>query len=369
MNYWANLKGHTEARNPTTKVFLPCWESERVKNKCFAWIAVDIARKMGLDQVACIPTVPLTVTAPWLFPSVFVDFYLLENSNLFKDTGNLPSIVEERIQTGYQSYVAIYTDGSKDPSGRTAYAFTIPSLQVSINKRTSDYLAVYTVELIAIASALQWVEQVKLNKVILCSDSSSVLLSIQSFSSRSRQDIVNEIYETLFRLQMLNIIVSFMWVPAHRGIKGNETADSLAKEASKQENIMDILFSKTEIKTIIKSEMIRKWQNKWNNGSTGRHLYNIQKDVGRMRLTGRNTLEDSIISRLRLGHTRLNKTLQLIGKHPTGLCEYCQEEESVEHVLCHCRKYNTEREILRRTLQDPLTVEQILGQSGVWVDT
>ncbi len=64
---------------------------------------------------------------------------------------------------------------------------------------TSDHLAVYTAELIAIATALHGVEQVKLNKVILCSNSSLALLSLQSFSSQSRQDIISEIYETPFQ--------------------------------------------------------------------------------------------------------------------------------------------------------------------------
>ncbi len=59
---------------------------------------------------------PINSNPPWLFLSVSVDLYLLENSNLFKDTGNLPMLVEDRIQTLYQNYVAIYTDGSKDPT-------------------------------------------------------------------------------------------------------------------------------------------------------------------------------------------------------------------------------------------------------------
>ena len=42
-----------------------------------------------------------------------------------------------------------------------------------------------------------------------------------------------------------------------------------------------------------------------------------------------------MLTRLRLGHCALNKTLKMIGKHQTGLCEGCQEEESVEHVLRH----------------------------------
>ena len=46
-----------------------------------------------------------------------------------------------------------------------------------------------------------------------------------------------------------------------------------------------------------------------------------------------------VLTRLRLGHCALNKTLKMIGKHQTGMCEGCQEEESVEHELLHCRTY------------------------------
>lgn len=154
-----------------------------------------------------------------------------------------------------------------------------------------------------------------------------------------------------------------MWVPAHRGVKGNEIADSLAKEAIKQENVMEILLSRTEIKAMIKSKITNKWQDKWNQGTTGRHLYNIQNEVGKMRRTGRSTKEENVISRLRLGHTRLNSTLHLMGKHPTALCECGQGIETVEHVLIHCQKYATEREIFRRTSQQ-IEIKQILSQTG-----
>lgn len=363
MNYWVNLKGQSEGKNPASKVLIPCWESERAKSKCFAWISGTIAREMRLNQEVYIPTVPITVTPPWIFPQVFVDLYLLENYHLFKDIGNLAAVVEDRIHTVYQNYVAIYTDGSKDPTGRTSYAFTIPSLQISNNRRTTDHLAVYTVELVAIVSALNWIELANISKVIVCSDSSSALMSIQSFSSQSRQDIINEIYETLFRIHNWNIEIIFLWVPAHRGVKGNEIADSLAKEAIKQENVMEILLSRTEIKAMIKSKITNKWQDKWKQGTTGRHLYNIQNEVGKMRRTGRSTKEENVISRLRLGHTRLNSTLHLMGKHPTALCECGQGIETVEHVLIHCQKYATEREIFRRTSQQ-IEIKQILSQTG-----
>ncbi len=32
----------------------------------------------------------------------------------------------------------------------------------------------------------------------------------------------------------------------------------------------------------------------------------------------------------------------MIGKHQTGLCEGCREEESVEHIIITCKRYETE---------------------------
>jgi len=39
-----------------------------------------------------------------------------------------------------------------------------------------------------------------------------------------------------------------------------------------------------------------------------------------------------MITRLRIGHSKLNGTLCILGKHPTGLCDECQESVT---FLCH----------------------------------
>ena len=183
MNYWTNLQGHSEDHHPTTKVLLPCWERERAKRECFAWSSETVARDMSLNQKRYIPTVPLSVTPPWLFPSVSIDFYILEKVQVHKDFGNIAVLVEDRLQTLYQTFIPEYTDGSKDPNtGSTGFALSIPTLKVSVKRRTS----VYTVEMIAIATALQWIEELQIKKVILCTDSCSALMSLQSYTSHSR---------------------------------------------------------------------------------------------------------------------------------------------------------------------------------------
>ncbi len=42
-----------------------------------------------------------------------------------------------------------------------------------------------------------------------------------------------------------------MWIPAHRGIKGNEKVDSLAKQILKNEEVMNISLSKYKAKAVI----------------------------------------------------------------------------------------------------------------------
>ncbi len=97
---------------------------------------------------------------------------------------------------------------------------------------------------------------------------------------------------------------------------------------------MNISLSKYEAKAVIKAYTTKEWQHKWDTVNTGRHLYEIQREVGVVRITKRSIKEETILTRLRVGHTMLNKTLKIINKHPAGLCEHCVVEEPAEHVIC-----------------------------------
>ena len=62
-----------------------------------------------------------------------------------------------------------------------------------------------------------------------------------------------------------------------------------------------------EMKTTIKYKFEERWQKQWEEERTGRWLYRIERKVGMMRSTGRTRREETVISRLHFGHTRLSQ--------------------------------------------------------------
>lgn len=205
-------------------------------------------------------------------------------------------------------------------------------------------MSVFTSELLAIIIALQWIEEVQPEKAVICSDSMAALKSLQSAKSEARQDLVFEILQNLFTIRQLRIMVSFLWVPAHVGVDGNEEADMLAKKALNNEQIeIKLALSKTEFKRMIAVEIYKKWQQVWNKETKGRHLYQIQEFVGNGRKRYGYRRKDVIITRLRIGHTSLNYSLYKIGKHESGKCDNCGELETVNHIILECPAYERER--------------------------
>lgn len=175
-------------------------------------------------------------------------------------------------------------------------------------------------------------EEIPPTTVIICSDSYSALTSILSGKSESRQDILLEVLQSLYRIRQLRIIVEFLWVPAHVGVEGNEEVDKIVKQALKHTEIdIHVPLSKTEIKCLIKIAVRKIWQERWDKGNKGRR-------------------DDTVISRLRIGHSSL-KSLQMTGKHESGQCHHCGLPETVEHVLIHCRAYERERLQLKEEIK------------------
>ncbi len=92
---------------------------------------------------------------------------------------------------------------------------------MQVSKRLSDQLSVHKAEIVATIIGPQWVEEVRPDRVVACTDSVAVLESIQS-TTTVREDLLIELYCSFLRLHRGGIEVQFCWVPAHDGLKGNE---------------------------------------------------------------------------------------------------------------------------------------------------
>ncbi|MGL5578178.1 MAG: ribonuclease H family protein, partial [Fusobacteriaceae bacterium] len=349
--YWVKLKGSGEEQ-PMTKVIGDCWEySQKLKGTGFGWSINSVAEEYGLNMLEYGPNTVWGNVPPWIMPVPVVDLQLTEQKRewIENNVDNIGYLVQEYVKRKYFHYLSIFTDGSKDPgSDHVGVGVYIPEFDITTCKRINNKLSVFTAEVVAIILGLQWVEEIRPERVVICSDSIAALRSLNANETK-RDDLLKEISMILLRIHRSGIMIQFCWVPAHVGVEGNEKADSIAKNALKlkEEELMKVPFGKGEAKSIIKTAVENSWQMKWDTDSKGKHYYNILKSIKMKAFKGNYRREEVAFSRIKLGHTGLKSTLFKIGKCITDKCDICNVTENVEHVVMWCKKYNAERNILQ----------------------
>ena len=171
----------------------------------------------------------------------------------------------ERLKSNWEHYLQIYTDGAQDPKTRkSGFAFFIPDFQIVKLKRLAEGVSVYTTELTAIIWALQWVEEVRMRRAVICSDSASVLMALRDNNPGARPDLVVELLTLLYRIEQDGGKIGFLWVPAHVGVEGNEMADLTAKRALRDVEL-NVGIGVSECRSVIKKDITAQWQKQWEN--------------------------------------------------------------------------------------------------------
>ena len=127
------------------------------------------------------------------------------------------------------------------------------------------------------------------------------------------------------------------WIPSHIGVNENERADSAAKPAlDLSPEVLCIPY--TDLKPTISKFLHTKWQQRWDINIHNK-LFQIQPTLGECKPAFRKSRrEQVVISRLRIGHTRLTHSF-ILKQEPQPQCLTCQTTCTVKHILIECRAF------------------------------
>ncbi|XP_055940827.1 uncharacterized protein LOC129971257 [Argiope bruennichi] len=228
----------------------------------------------------------------------------------------------------YCSYEPIFTDGSKSPH-HVGCAFVHGHRIISY--KLHPFTSVFTSELTAIYLALKYIDEQQIHKSVIYTDSLSVLQALNS--SSLGHPLLQEVKKIYRLLYLKNIRVLLSWIPSHMGISGNEIADTVAKSASV---ILPQRISYKDMRTAIIHWCHRQWQNQWDM-ETNNKLHFIKPQLANWcsKLSRR---YDVILSRLRIGHTRLTHRFLLFAEPPL-VCFNCGDILTIRHILIEYARF------------------------------
>ncbi|XP_076042208.1 uncharacterized protein LOC143026096 [Oratosquilla oratoria] len=263
---------------------------------------------------------------PWIIPEISKCSIEITKRNISIEQVKSIFLEHDKI---HEEHIKIYTDGSKSNNG---VGYGVIHDDTSYLSKLPDSASIFTAEISAINHALK----LRSGYFIFPADTE----------------------------------VHFCWVPSHVGIHGNELADKEAKEAAQCNNIPNTKIPHSDMKRIIKSHILNKWQEQWSSPvlANNKKYKNIRNSINPW-VSGfnLNRKKQVILTRLRIGHIPLtHKFILDSGSAPE--CAHCGTLMSVEHILVHCpkflnikTKYNLHSKSLKEILGEEADIDQLFG--------
>lgn len=275
---------------------------------------------------------------PWLFMHLKVNTELSRFDKESTPTSILRRHATHLINMNSESDL-YYTDGSKkdDCAG---YAIVTPN--DVIKQRLQDNTDIYFAELTAIHGAILLVKESG-RKSLIVTDS---LASLRAIENPNNKDfLVKKIQQIAFSIGSSN--VSFLFVHSHVGIPGNDMADEQAQQSLHLDSPSDLSLTYGICKKFVKRSLNQLKIDEWNGLDDANKL---KGHVGLMPETGKcmylnNRKESVLITRLRIGHTKFTHSYLFLSPRVIPICETCNVQITINHVLIDCPKYSQARVI------------------------
>ena len=239
-----------------------------------------------------------------------------------------------KLVKNYPTHETIFTDGSKSNTAVGLAAVHISrSTEKSLSLRLPSDASISTAETGAISKSLEIANKSNKKKFLILSDSLSCLQSLQQLNPYDIR--INSLKERTHNLIENEKEVVLTWIPSHIGIKGNERADTLAKEALTLPNYNpkhQLPFSdfKPKVGALIHSRWVTSWSLE-----IGNKLHEIKPNLRPRTNLGLSRKDDVIFTRLKIGHTKITHK-HLMQKEEQPTCIPCDAPLTVKHILIEC---------------------------------
>ncbi|XP_062525559.1 uncharacterized protein LOC134199209 [Bombyx mori] len=211
-----------------------------------------------------------------LNPNVNLNFL---SSNRHQSNSEFKSLVNEN----WQGYHSIFTDASKIKNSCVGIGVYHPQYKIVQKVKFPKETSVFTGECVGLLKAVEYILLAKLNQTIVFSDSKSALQALMRFPFKSRNSnpVILEIRNIIFQCMNLNLKISFAWIPSHCGIKGNEIADTLAKEAISCGDVFPFKNYTCDLVNLSQDFLHSSWQSSWTESSQskGKSYSTIQPTI------------------------------------------------------------------------------------------
>lgn len=291
-----------------------------------ALLTGDVSEPSSGETESTVLDTPSGPLFPWRLPKPEVDWNLFQ----LKKSSTPDSVYRQLfLHTTAQTPPShlIFTDGSKTETGA---GFSVIWDDLHHSHTLPLGASSYTAELNAITTAVKILyDGCTTGHFYICTDSAS---SLQRLEDTLTDDTL--LRTTIARLAVLdrrNAKVTFLWIPGHAGIEGNEVADSAAKAAAAGLVAPDLPLPLEDRLHLLKAKS-RNW---FSGVPRGPPVMPYLSMVG-----GR--MERTVLLRVAIGHTRLTHSY-LLTNDPQPFCRDCQTVLTIDHIFNDCRTYSRQR--------------------------
>ena len=206
-------------------------------------------------------------TPKWGLQLPTVDLELSRSLKIVTPANRYQQLYRDMVERKYSRTVRIFTDGSKTDTGVGSAALHLGQHRSSSLPTSASILSAEQFTLLGDTNG---------NVIGVFSDSTSSLLMIRN--RYSVHPVVKQLQYDVHHLSSSGKVITFVWVPSHVGIDGNEIADEVAVAAGRRPaELISIHYE--DWNPALLQKFIDKWNSTWS--VSGNKLHEVKESVQR----------------------------------------------------------------------------------------